>query len=69
MHCCLHAHVDCAQEGELTGEEIDEDKLIDQHYYSIASKATILKPNQLNVPEDKFEKTFGISWKEALGMS
>ena len=32
---------------------IDEKKLIDQHYYAIASKATILKPEQLNVPADK----------------
>ena len=30
------------QEGELTGEKIDEDMLIDQHYYAIASKATLL---------------------------
>jgi hypothetical protein len=35
------------REGTLTGETIDEKKLIDQHYYAIASKATILKPAQL----------------------
>jgi hypothetical protein len=39
----------------LTAEQIDEGKLIDQHYYAIASKATILKPEQLNVPADKFK--------------
>ena len=43
-------------EGTLTAETIDQKKLIDQHYYAIASKATILKPNELNVPADKFEK-------------
>lgn len=53
-------------EGSLSGEEIDEKKLIDQHYYAIASKATILKPNELNVPADKFEAQFGISWQAAL---
>merc|ERR1712167_550207 len=54
------------KEGSLTSEEIDSKKLIDQHYYAIASKATILKPNQLNVPEDKFKEKFGLEWKQAL---
>merc|ERR1719352_6552 len=52
-------------EGDLTADVIDKKKLIDQHYYSIASKATILKPNQLNIPNDKFEKQFGCSWDAA----
>lgn len=54
------------QEGELTGEQIDEGKLIDQHYYAIASKATLLKPNQLPVPADKFKSAFGLDWETAL---
>merc|ERR1711959_656672 len=33
---------------------------------AIASKATILKPDQLNVPEDKFKAQFGLTWKDAL---
>jgi hypothetical protein len=45
---------------------IDEKKLIDQHYYAIASKATILKPAELNVPADKFEAQFGLTWEAAL---
>ena len=45
---------------------IDEKKLIDQHYYAIASKATILKPAELNVPKDKFKEQFGLEWDEAL---
>mmetsp|Transcript_11731 Transcript_11731/g.21332 ORF Transcript_11731/g.21332 Transcript_11731/m.21332 type:complete len:345 (-) Transcript_11731:90-1124(-) len=53
-------------EGTLTSEEIDKKKLIDQHYYAIASKATILKPDQLNVPKDKFKATFSIDFDEAL---
>merc|ERR1719343_1477304 len=54
------------QEGSIKGEVIDKKKLIDQHYYAIASKATILKPDQLNVPEDKFKEQFGLTWKDAL---
>mmetsp|Transcript_51605 Transcript_51605/g.165212 ORF Transcript_51605/g.165212 Transcript_51605/m.165212 type:complete len:332 (-) Transcript_51605:288-1283(-) len=54
-------------EGDLSSEVIDQKKLIDQHYYAIASKATILKPAELNVPKDKFQKAFGLSWEDALG--
>lgn len=53
-------------EGDISGVEIDEKKLIDNHYYAIASKATILKPKDLAVPADKFEEFFGQSWAEAL---
>jgi len=53
-------------QGEITAEQIDSGKLIDQHYYSIASKATILKPSELSVPNDKFEETFGLSWQSVL---
>jgi len=54
------------REGSLTSEEIDAKKLIDQHYYAIASKATILKPHELNVLKEKFEAQFGLSWDSAL---
>ena len=53
-------------QGVLGGAEIDAKQLIDKHYYAIASKATILTPDQLVVPEDKFEEKFGVSWKDAL---
>jgi len=53
-------------EGTLTSEVIDQKKLIDQHYYAIASKATILKPHELNIPKDKFKKQFGKDWDTAL---
>jgi len=53
-------------EGTLTAKQIDEGMLIDNHYYAIASKATLLKPDQLNVPPEKFKKQFGIGWKDAL---
>merc|ERR1719359_1502171 len=54
------------KDGIIAGEEIDQKKLIDQHYYAIASKATILKPDQVTVPNDKFKAQFGIDWKDAL---
>merc|ERR1719327_2296824 len=53
-------------EGDITSDVIDKKKLIDQHYYAIASKATILKPDQLNVPKDKFKSAFGLEWDDAL---
>eukprot|EP00929_Paragymnodinium_shiwhaense_P019868 TRINITY_DN13414_c0_g1_i1.p1 TRINITY_DN13414_c0_g1~~TRINITY_DN13414_c0_g1_i1.p1 ORF type:complete len:355 (-),score=130.74 TRINITY_DN13414_c0_g1_i1:56-1051(-) len=53
-------------EGDISSETIDKKKLVDQHYYAIASKASILKPDQLNVPNDKFQKAFGLSWNEVL---
>ena len=53
-------------EGELTAKQIDEGRLIDQHYYAIASKATLVKPEFLPVPVDKFKAAFGIEYAEAL---
>lgn len=50
----------------IDSKQIDEQKLIDVHYYAIASKATLKKPSELNVPADKFEKKFGVSWEKAL---
>jgi hypothetical protein len=40
--------------------------LIDQHYYAIASKATLLKPKTLPVPAGKFKDSFGLEWEDAL---
>ena len=56
-------------EGSLNGVAIEKDKLIDNHYYAIANKASLTKPKDLNPPQpkqDDFEKKFGISWKAAL---
>ena len=57
------------KEGSLDGPTIEKDKLIDNHYYAIACKASLAKPHELNPPAPKqedFEKKFGISWKAAL---
>jgi hypothetical protein len=53
-------------EGEITAETIDQNMHIDQHYYAIASKATIMKPNQLPVNDAKFKERFGMSFADAL---
>jgi hypothetical protein len=37
-----------------------------QHYYAIASKATLLDPKDLAVPVDKFESFFGEKWEDVL---
>ena len=57
------------KEGSLDAEIIEKDKLIDNHYYAIANKASLSKPSELNPPVNKqldFEKKFGISWESAL---
>ena len=52
--------------GSFDGATIAARGLIDQHYYSIASKATLLRPAQLNVPEGLFRESFGEDWGAVL---
>jgi len=58
--------IEITAQGEYTGTEIDEKKYIDNHYYAIVSKATLLKPTELNVPKDKFKEKFGEEWDDVL---
>lgn len=60
------AGITIVKEGSFTGEEIDKGMLIDNHYYAIASKATLLKATEIPVPKDKFQSAFNISWDDAL---
>merc|ERR1719223_905225 len=60
------AGIKILSESDVSGETIDEKKLIDQHYYAIASKATILPAAEIPVPTDKFEETFGEKWETVL---
>jgi len=63
------AGITVTSEGALDSKTIDEKKLIDQHYYSIAQKATLLKPKDLNPPAAKtakFAEMFGMTWEQAL---
>merc|ERR1719262_663264 len=54
------------KEGSIAAEDIDKKQLIDKHYYAIASKATLLTPDKLNVPADKFKEQFGLEWADVL---
>lgn len=58
--------INIVESGTILGEDIDKKMLIDQHYYSIASKATLLLPEKLNVPPAKFKNKFGLEWSDAL---
>lgn len=60
------AGISILSEDDISGSVIDEKKLIDQHYYAIASKATILTPMEIPVPKDKFQEAFGESWDTVL---
>jgi len=62
----LASGLEILSESDIDGKVIDEKKLIDQHYYAIASKATILPADKIPVPEDKFEETFGEKWADVL---
>jgi nucleoside diphosphate kinase len=54
------------KEGAIEAADIDKKQLIDKHYYAIASKATLLTPDKLSVPADKFKGQFGLEWEEVL---
>eukprot|EP00529_Nitzschia_sp_RCC80_P024374 CAMPEP_0113495430 /NCGR_PEP_ID=MMETSP0014_2-20120614/29607_1 /TAXON_ID=2857 /ORGANISM="Nitzschia sp." /LENGTH=453 /DNA_ID=CAMNT_0000389331 /DNA_START=89 /DNA_END=1450 /DNA_ORIENTATION=- /assembly_acc=CAM_ASM_000159 len=60
------AGIEILSQVDINGEEIERRQLIDNHYYSIASKATLLKPNEINVPTQKFYETFGEDWETVL---
>lgn len=63
------AGVSVYQQGSLDSKIIEQDKLIDNHYYAIANKASLSKPAELNPPaskQEEFEAKFGVSWKKAL---
>lgn len=60
------AGITILSESDVDGKTIDEKKLIDQHYYAIASKATILPAKDIPVPTDKFQASFGESWETVL---
>lgn len=60
------AGVTILSQTEISGVDVDEKSLIDQHYFSIASKATILPAEKIPVPNEKFEAFFGESYASVL---
>jgi hypothetical protein len=61
-----NANIRVLTQVDIGGKEIDEKGLIDQHYYSIASKAAILPAKDIPVPLEKFQQAFGESWEQVL---
>jgi len=60
------AGIHVVMEWEVSAKEMQDKKLIDNHYFSIASKATLKTPDKLNVPLKIFEDFFGESWSKVL---
>mmetsp|Transcript_70760 Transcript_70760/g.133665 ORF Transcript_70760/g.133665 Transcript_70760/m.133665 type:complete len:471 (-) Transcript_70760:201-1613(-) len=60
------AGIKVASEGTITAQEISDRQLIDQHYYSIASKATMSRGEELTVPKISFQDKFGVEWDKAI---
>jgi len=55
--------------GELDNEVIDKKKLIDNHYYAIANKASLTKPADLEPSQkaqDEFKTKWGLEWSQAV---
>ena len=56
-------------EGEIDAVTILSRKLIDNHYYAIANKASLSKPVELNPPAAKlaeFTAKFGSTWSQVI---
>lgn len=58
--------IQIVREGEFSGPQIDEDMLIDRHYYAIASKATLMQAKDIPVPKEKFQAVYNVSWDDVL---
>ena len=52
------------KKGVIDGPTIDAKRLIDQHYYAIASKATLLIPERTTGPGGQIS---GVFWSELPG--
>ena len=70
----VHSHLaafsmNVVEEGDVTGSMIAEHGIIDAHYGSIAEKAFVILPHQLEITTKQrniFEKAFGLTWEDAL---
>jgi nucleoside diphosphate kinase len=63
------AGIELGDSDVLDNKTIEEKKLIDNHYYAIANKASLTKPKDLSPPADKqeeFASLFGTSWSDVL---
>jgi len=63
------AGIDIVSEGTLSASAIEEGKLIDVHYGSIAAKAMTIEPKDLIVSPEaaaKFHSAFGVDFRDAV---
>jgi len=69
QHTLTRLGLKITNEGEVRYDEMDSKRLIDNHYYSIASKAVLISPDALHVPDEglkKFEEEFKVTWQQAI---
>lgn len=64
--CLVGAGIRILREGGIEAAEIEEKKIIDRHYFSVASKATMSKPKELSVLADAFREKFKLGWDDAI---
>jgi len=53
-------------EGKIPSKVIDQEMLLDQQYYKMASVATLLKPGQAPINAQVFERQTGVGWRTVL---
>lgn len=53
-------------EGKIPTKVIDQEMLVDQQHYRIASVATLLKPSQALINAQLFERLTGVGWRTVL---
>ena len=66
MTARLTRQITVLKEGDVSGEDIDKNGYIDQHYYAIAEKSTLTTGAKLPVNEEKFKGCFGEEWSAVV---
>ena len=59
-------HMNLRSKGVIGAEEIRSRRIVDQHFYAQAKKATGLNPKDVNIPRLKFQSKFGTAWSQIL---
>lgn len=59
-------HITLRSKGPIAAEEINSRRIVDQHFYTEARRATGRLPKELNIPRLKFQTKFGVAWSQVL---
>lgn len=65
----LSSKIRIVSEGDVDGRTMDQEQLIDRHYYAIAWRAVMSKPQQWSLSEEQtmtFQSKFKQSWSQVL---